>query len=766
MNVKIEYIYNTLNYGNMMMATTLIHQLNKHLSDVKIYAKFLSENDYNRIKVETKATNLYSDAPSQEADVVIYLGGDDFSEYYSIERLEKDLKHIKELSKNKLVMLVGQTIGPFTEHRIELSRQCLENTKIYTRDDKCMDYLKSINYKNVIKGRDLALIDLPRQKEVTNILNKYKLSDNNYVCVVPSGLINKYTSNRNKFIEEEANIVKNILENNRLKGKKVVLLPHVLRSSDDRDIVKSIITKLNSMKIKTNEIVPIYDELVPSQARVILGGAMFTVTCRMHAAVSSFYMRKPAIALSYGVKYEGVIGRGLGMSNLIIESNDDLLWEKNEISNIVNQKIAYILDDYSNIVNKIDEKVIQANNILQDEIKDIMEEIKNHKINHQSNYKINQLKEHQTVQVKHINIGNRRDCCGCGACYSICPRKCIKMEPDIEGFKYPKINEKECINCGLCEKVCPFKSNEQKENLNDINAYACKNKNEKEQLSSSSGGIFIALCDYAIKNKGVVFGACFDENLNVVHKVGKSIEECEKFKGSKYVQSDINETYIEAEQYLKKGIVVLFSGTQCQIKGLNSFLGKEYKNLITVEIICHGVPSPLILDMYNKALEEKYQADIKSIEFRNKNQGWGNFSTVVKFNNNKDYSTLFRNDLFMKGFLENIYLRPSCYKCKAKNFNSKADISLADFWGIEKIHPTFFDDKGVSLVCINTNKGNKIFNLISNEINYIKTDIYTAKKYNICIYKSVNYNPNRAKFFEELIKGNKDIGNLIKKYTK
>ncbi|WP_373601473.1 Coenzyme F420 hydrogenase/dehydrogenase, beta subunit C-terminal domain [Paraclostridium bifermentans] len=364
-----------------------------------------------------------------------------------------------------------------------------------------------------------------------------------------------------------------------------------------------------------------------------------------------------------------------------------------------------------------------------------------------------------------MNKIDKKECCGCYGCYSVCPKKCITMEVDEEGFKYPKVDENNCINCGLCEAVCPFKYNDKKISLNEIKAYACKNRDKSEQTSSSSGGIFIALCNYIMKNKGFVFGACFDENLNVVHQSAKDINECYKFKGSKYVQSDIKNSYIDAKRYLDEGRLVLFSGVQCQIKGLNLFLNKIYDNLICVEIICHGVPSPLVFDKYKEYLTKKYNSNIKNISFRYKEKSWINYNTLVEFENCKKYSNIFAKDIYMKGFLQNIYLRPSCYACKAKGFNTKSDISLADYWGIQKIHPEFYDNNGVSLVCVNTDKGNEIFKSISENIDFIETDLNKAKLYNACIYKSVNYNEKRNEFFKDLLSSNDDIESLISKHT-
>lgn len=363
-----------------------------------------------------------------------------------------------------------------------------------------------------------------------------------------------------------------------------------------------------------------------------------------------------------------------------------------------------------------------------------------------------------------MNLTNKKDCCGCNACYSICPAKCISIEFDEEGFSYPKIDKDKCINCGLCEKVCPFNPQNEKATLNKIKAYACRNKDKNEQLTSSSGGVFIELCNYIINNNGIVFGALFNEDLKVVHKSAKNMQECYKFKGSKYVQSYIGDTYIEAKKYLDEGKLVLFSGTQCQIKGLNLFLRKDYSNLITLEVICHGAPSPLVLDKYKKHLIKRYNANVKNIQFRDKGTGWENYSVSVELDNNKKHSTFALQDIYMKGFLQDLYLRPSCYNCKAKNFCSKSDITLGDYWGIRYVHPNFYDNNGVSLVCLNTDKGINLFELIKDKFHYVESDINIAKIYNPSIYKSVSYNNSRDKFFKEIINDTEDIESVIKKY--
>ena len=362
-----------------------------------------------------------------------------------------------------------------------------------------------------------------------------------------------------------------------------------------------------------------------------------------------------------------------------------------------------------------------------------------------------------------IEINNKEACCGCYGCSNICPKKCISMEVDNEGFWYPKVDKEKCINCNLCINVCQIYKSPIKEEFSPI-AYACKNLNEYVRINSSSGGIFNILCEEVINLGGVVFGAAFSKDFEVCHTYAESINECYKFRGSKYVQSKIGNTYREAKIFLESGRIVLFSGTQCQIKGLNLYLNKKYDNLITVDIICHGVPSPKVFKSHIQNLSIYKGSQIKDIKFRDKTCGWREFNFVAEFKNNKRYCKTLDKDIYIKGFLNDLYLRPSCYECTAKNFTNASDISLADYWGVQLKHPELDDDKGVSLVIINNKKGEKIFNLISNQIDSVLTNLDFAITKNKCIIKPVNYNKNREEFFKQF-NGN-NLNELVKKYTK
>ncbi len=342
-----------------------------------------------------------------------------------------------------------------------------------------------------------------------------------------------------------------------------------------------------------------------------------------------------------------------------------------------------------------------------------------------------------------INIEDKHDCCGCTACVEKCPTNCISMQVDEEGFFYPQIDETKCIQCNLCERVCPVKN--QRVSSLPVVVYAAKHKDDGVVTVSSSGGVFTALATNVLKKGGVVFGASFNEKWDVVLTFTETIAGLKAFQGSKYVQCAVGNSYKEAEDFLKKGRTVLFSGTPCQISGLNFFLRNEYKNLITVSVICHGVPSPGIWNEYKKQIPAKLVAGkktilpslkslpvITSINCRDKTDGWKKYSfsvtgSAVLRESKKTVSSpvvfffreYYKDNIYLRGFLDNLYLRPSCYQCPARKGKSGADIQLGDYWGVKRRTPNFYDPNGVSLVLIYTEKGCHIFN----ELDVFKTEI-------------------------------------------
>ena len=347
-----------------------------------------------------------------------------------------------------------------------------------------------------------------------------------------------------------------------------------------------------------------------------------------------------------------------------------------------------------------------------------------------------------------INIIDKSQCCGCSACVQRCPKQCISMEEDNEGFLYPKVNAGQCINCGLCEKVCPVIN--QNESRVPLKVYAARNTDESIRKSSSSGGMFTLLAEKIVKDGGVVFGACWDEEWNVRHCYAECAEDLAKFRSSKYLQSRIGDSYRQAEQFLKAGRKVMFTGTPCQIAGLKHYLRKEYDNLLAVDVVCHSVPSPGVWQQY---LSEKLlslgwgKQDIQRISFRDKRTGWKRYSFVVENKDGSVYSELSGKNAFMRGFLADLYTRPSCHACPVKELKSGSDLTLGDFWGIDTLIPEIDDDKGVSAVVVNTDKGWEVLLGVGIELHeFAYAELINR---NPAMVRSVALNKKRAEFFND-----------------
>lgn len=315
-----------------------------------------------------------------------------------------------------------------------------------------------------------------------------------------------------------------------------------------------------------------------------------------------------------------------------------------------------------------------------------------------------------------IQIKDKADCCGCTACASVCPKDAITMEPDTLGFKYPKVDLSKCIDCGLCEKVCAFNDNYDKSlNLKEPEIYAARHKDIHEIETSRSGAAFIAISDYILENGGIVYGAGYKDHFRVAHKRATTKEERNEFKGSKYVQSDLDGIFRQVKEDLKQGNTVLFSGTPCQTAGLNSYIGKKLReNLVLVDIVCHGVPSPYIWRDYLTYLENKYKGKVVKVDFRDKSRiGWAGHIESYTFDNGEKIETKKYTNLFYK----HIMLRESCGTCHYTNFHRPSDFTLADYWGWEKTNSSINkDNKGVSLVLVNTEKGHYISDVIKNKM--------------------------------------------------
>lgn len=359
---------------------------------------------------------------------------------------------------------------------------------------------------------------------------------------------------------------------------------------------------------------------------------------------------------------------------------------------------------------------------------------------------------------KFVKIEEKDLCCGCTACYSVCPKNAIKMVRDNEGFLYPEVDKEKCVNCGMCKKVCPI-LNKAKLNEFKPKAYLFQNSNEEIRKDSTSGGIFTAIGKFVIKNNGIVYGATFDDNFVVNHIGVESVDKLSKFRKSKYVQSNQNNCFKEIKQYLDNGKLVCYSGTPCQVGGLRAYLRKDYENLILVDIMCHSVPSPLVFEKYKRYILKKMNANkILNINFRDKSKYGYKYSMMTVETDNGIYSQGIDTDPFLRAFFSDVSVRPSCYNCHFKTMKRVSDLTIWDCFNINEIDKSFDDDKGTTRVLVQSEKGEKLLENLDN-VRLKELDINIAIKKVKEMTNSVNYNSKRKEFFENI---NDD--NVFEKY--
>lgn len=340
-------------------------------------------------------------------------------------------------------------------------------------------------------------------------------------------------------------------------------------------------------------------------------------------------------------------------------------------------------------------------------------------------------------------------CTGCGTCAQICSVHAIDMRASSEGFLYPFIEPDTCVGCNVCEKRCPV-LHPPTAHSTQIETYGCINKNEQIRNDSSSGGVFSACAEYIIDTGGVVFGARFDADFSVVHGYAQTREELAAFRGSKYVQSTLGNAYADCKRFLESGRCVLFTGTPCQIGGLKAYLNKEYEQLYLMDMICHGVPSPLLWKKYVVYRAEQANSPVRRIAFRRKDCGWKRFSVAFSFENAAEYRATLDKDSYMQLFLRDVCLRESCYACSFKTEHRVSDITVADFWGVESVCPEMFDDKGTSLVLVQSAKGKRLLEAIKSGLRIKEVSMTESVRFNSSYVKSVQRPRLRDTFFQDL----------------
>jgi len=350
---------------------------------------------------------------------------------------------------------------------------------------------------------------------------------------------------------------------------------------------------------------------------------------------------------------------------------------------------------------------------------------------------------------KTIEVLKKERCVGCKACADICPVNAIAFYDEKDGFWYPQIDSEKCIMCGMCQKICPGLNDVSNPNENVKGCFGVKSKNENTRFNSTSGGFFSEIATKWIEDGGVVIGAAYNDSHRVYHFCSKNLNDIEKLRQSKYLQSDTAGIYKETKKLLDTGKKVLFCGIPCQIEALLLFLGEKNSNLLTLDFVCCGICSPGIYLMYLKELEKKYKSKVKKVWFKNKEAGWRSIGTRIDFDNGKHYFRVGYRDLFMTSFVTDaLSMRLSCEECKYRKLPHNSDIMIGDFWGIENINKSFDDNKGVSAVLINTKNGMELFESVKDKLYYFETTANDISRGNFTIYEPKHVNPHREEFIE------------------
>ena len=644
----------------------------------------------------------------ESADICLSVGGDNYC-YGEPNWLYTINKEIKDKHKKNVFWCTSL----FEEiESDEMIRDLKNYDLIMVRETLTYKALsKYIDEERLLLVPDPAFALEMSEIELPSIFKENK----KVVGINISPLISKYTENENHILDSFKALIDTILNET---DDNICLISHVyIEGNNDLDSLKIIkdLYKDEDRIYVLNE--RIYD---CQELKYVISKCDYLIAARTHASIAGYSNMIPTLVIGYSVKSKGIA------LDLFGEYEDYVIPVDEITPEILIEKFNFIVKNEKKIKETYNQKIPKYKTKAHNLIKMMLERL-------------------DKIDKKYITSKTR--CTGCMACVNACPNGAIKLVESDEGFIYPEINDEKCTRCNLCKKICP---------VNKVYSikyekpmfYAAINKDNDDRENSSSGGIAALLAKEILKDNGVVYGATL-EGTDLKHIRVDAVEDLYKIMGSKYLQSNIQFILRNVKKDLEEERKVLFTGTPCQIEGLKSYLNKEYENLICISIICHGVPSPMVFKKYIEEKERREEDKIETIGFRNKKEGWHKFSMLYTYKDGKKQTQVFEKDKYMEGFLNNYTLREACYNCQMR-FEKKnsSDMIIGDFWGIENVFPEMDDDKGISAIVINSKNGERLFQKITEKMEYRETTLEDILRANPCLKAPVAYTKKRQKFFD------------------
>lgn len=569
-----------------------------------------------------------------------------------------------------------------------------------------------INRTSIVKCCDPAFF---LDKKKVELPNRFVIGNTVGINISEMIVSSKYPNAYPSIIQ----LIKEILDKTDMT---VCLIPHVY--SIEKNLCDWPILMRIYREIHSDRICIVDKEYNCEQLKYIISKCRFMIAARTHASIAAYSSEVPTLVLGYSIKSKGIAQDLFETDVHYVVPNEEITEKR------LSDDFWFIFHNEQSIRNRL-------NDLL-------------------PNYR-SQLLEGLKVLDKVVDNSNticdKNLCTGCQACKMICPHDCISMKIQENGFLYPVIDYEKCVLCGKCQRVCPV-ANRYKDDRQEPECYVAINKEDNIRIDSSSGGVFSELARYYLNENGLVFGAVLDDTQNVNIVSCSSDDMLNKARGAKYVQADVQKVYAETENALKKGKKVLFTGTPCQIGGLYAYLGVDYENLVTIDMVCHGIPSPKAWEDYKNKIEANYGSKIKNVSFRCKDSGWQVYSLKIVFQNGEVFQEKVSENLYLKAFINHLTVRPSCFECSYKQIHRQSDITLSDFWGIGKWNASLNDDKGVSAIFIHSQKGKKLFEKVKDNFRIYEISFQEAIIDNPSYVESCDPSP----FYKAFIKQWKNKG--------